>query len=375
MKALNISLTSDFAPEIDYDDNKKKLVLYLNPNKIDKITLYTESPQKINKEENKRLFNSLTKIQKLGIIFLICCIKSNKIPLIQGETASGKSYLIQIFTKILGQSIILYQITSNSDMSILTGQDIIKTKIESDELKKLEDNYEKVQSLIKQEKKFNKIKENQYNSIFQEIIKKLNKSDVNLSDEERQKLKEAKDNFYNIISLPGRLEHKNSSFINAALTGKWVCFDGIEMGHSILFDSIASLCNANPQLNIISSKEIKLNKDNIKDKFKFFLTFNPSNLGKKSINQILFNSCARFSLISLDTEISDSTVIIYNSRYENEMNKKVWVTICSKLACCHKLNENQSEIYSNLMAGGVKFSPRHLTFIGNDGKKYNYLLF
>ena len=27
MNALNISLTSDFSPEIDYDDNKKKLVL------------------------------------------------------------------------------------------------------------------------------------------------------------------------------------------------------------------------------------------------------------------------------------------------------------------------------------------------------------
>ena len=55
--------------------------------------------------------------------------------------------------------IILYQITSNSDMSILTGQDIIKTKIEEDELNKLKINYDAVKHLIHQKKKFNKIKE------------------------------------------------------------------------------------------------------------------------------------------------------------------------------------------------------------------------
>ena len=99
----------------------------------------------------------------------------------------------------------------------------------------------------------------------------------------------------------------------------------------------------------------------MKLKLKFFLTFNPCNLGKKTINQISFNSYALFSLISLDTEISDSTVVIYNSRYKNELHKKVWVTFCTKLACGHKLNVNQREVYTNIMTGRVKLSPRHLT--------------
>ena len=86
------------------------------------------------------------------------------------------------------------------------------------------------------------------------------------------------------------------------------------MGHSILFDTISSLCNENPQLNVLDSKEILiLNKKNISPKFKFFLALNPSNLGKKTINQILFNSCARFSLTTLDSNIPDSTIVIYNS--------------------------------------------------------------
>ena len=100
------------------------------------------------------------------------------------------------------------------------------------------------------------------------------------------------------------------------------------------------------------------------------MSFNPSNLGKKSINKILFNSCARFSLNSLDRFISDSTFVIYNSRYENNINQKLWGKICSKLASCHKINVIKSERYLNLMAGGIKFSPRHSTFLGFDGKKY-----
>ena len=191
-----------------------------------------------------------------------------------------------------------------------------------------------------------------------------------LKEEEKKLLIEARDKIRNIISLPGRLEHRISSFINTAEGGGWVFFDGIEMGQSILFDTIASLCSENPQLNVLGSKEtIILDKNNISPEFKFFLTFNPSNLGKKTINQILFNSCARFSLTALDSNIIDSSFVIYNSRYSNEINRKLWAKICSKLASCHQLNVEKSELLINSMAGGTKFSPRHLTFIGLDGKK------
>ncbi len=198
----------------------------------------------------------------------------------------------------------------------------------------------------------------------------LNDKTIQLKEGDKKKLKEAGEKIKNIISLPGRIEHKKSSFISATMKGGWVFFDGIEMGHSILFDTISSLCNENPQLNVLDSKKnIILNKSKISPKFKFFLTFNPSNLGKKTINQILFNSCARFSLTTLDSNIPDSTVIIYNSRYNNEINKKLWINICSKLASCHKINVEKSEKYINLMANDIKFSPRHLVFLGNDGKK------
>ena len=136
---------------------QKKLIIYLGKNNFDKIEIKTINSGKINKKENKRLFKSLTKIQKLGIIFLVCCVQSGKIPLIQGETASGKSYLINIFSKLFGQDMILYQITNNSGMSIITGQDIIKTDIGSDEENELKKSYKNIRKLIKEKRKFNEI--------------------------------------------------------------------------------------------------------------------------------------------------------------------------------------------------------------------------
>ena len=368
---LNLKLTDDFNPYIDYDDNQKKLIVSLGKNKFDNIELLITNSEKINKLENKRLFSYLTKIQKLGIIFLICCILSGRIPLIQGETASGKSYLMKIFSKLFGQEMILYQLTSNSGISIITGQDIIKAEIDENEKNILKNNFKKIKKLIDDNRHFKDFKEDEYPSILTRIVDKLkiNKKIHNLKKEDKEKLIEAKNSIKNIVLLSGRLAHKKSSFIRAAEKGGWVFLDGIEMGHSILIDTISSLCNENPQLNVLGSEEkISLNKDNIAQNFKFFLTFNPSNLGKKTINKNLYNSCARFSLTSLDCFTSDSTLVLYNCRYENNINPKLWGKICSKLAFCHKINVEKSELFLNSMAGGIKFSPRHLTFLGFDGK-------
>ena len=152
------------------------------------------------------------------------------------------------------------------------------------------------------------------------------------------------------------------------------------MGQTILFDNISSLCTENPHLNVLDSassdsskadSNIILDKDTLSSDFKLFLIFNPFNLGKKSINQILFNSCARFSLTPLDINYINSYHVIYNFLYEKSLNfnEILWGKICSKLALCHKINTEESKNHIDTIAGGTKFSPRHLVFLGRDGKK------
>ena len=403
MNELNLSLT-DFEPYIkyDFDENKNqpKLYIFLGKNKLSVIDFEMKNSQmdELKEEDNIHLFSSLTKIQKLGFIFLACCVESGRVPLIQGETASGKSYLMKIFAKIFGQKTNLYQINSNSGMSIITGQDIIMTNIDKDkEEKDLKCNYNDIKKLIKMEKKnFEQLEVNDYKLILKKILDKL-ENNKDLKEDDKNKLIIAKNIFINSISLRKRIAHKKSRFILAAekerekegekerekekkVEGKWIIFDGIEMGQTILFDNISSLCTENPYLNILDSassdsskagSNIILDKDTLSPDFKLFLIFNPFNLGKKSINQILFNSCARFSLTPLDIDYINSYHVIYNFLYEKSLNfnEILWGKICSKLALCHKINTKESKNHIDTIAGGTKFSPRHLVFLGRDGKK------
>ena len=167
-------------------------------------------------------------MQKLGIIFLVCCIQSGRIPLIQGETASGKSYLIKIFAQIFGQDMILYQITSNSGISIITGQDIINGELEEKEKNILKQNFRKIRKIINEDRRFKDLGEEEYPLILKRIINALknnNRINKRFKGNDFEILNEAKNSFKDIVLLPGRLEHKKSSFIKAAEEGGWVFFD------------------------------------------------------------------------------------------------------------------------------------------------------
>jgi phage/plasmid-associated DNA primase len=84
------------------------LYIKLEKDAKESIRVKVKNPQKIDIKKCKKLFNTLTKSQKHCFIFLVCCIISKKIPIIQGATASGKSYLVNIFSTLLGQEANLY---------------------------------------------------------------------------------------------------------------------------------------------------------------------------------------------------------------------------------------------------------------------------
>jgi midasin (ATPase involved in ribosome maturation) len=56
----------------------------------------------------------------------LCCVKAKKTPIIQGVIASGKSFIIKLLAEILGQDLSIYQLNSNSGISLFTGQSITK---------------------------------------------------------------------------------------------------------------------------------------------------------------------------------------------------------------------------------------------------------
>ena len=63
IRMLDLKLTADFNPYIDYDDNQKKLIISLGNNKFDSIELEIINSEKINKIEN-HIFSMLNSIWK-----------------------------------------------------------------------------------------------------------------------------------------------------------------------------------------------------------------------------------------------------------------------------------------------------------------------
>ena len=257
------------------------------------------------KKKLKKLFNSLTKTQKLAIIFLICCLKTGKIPLIQGQTSSGKSYLIKVFAEILGNNPILCQV---SNPRIILGENIIRD-ISIEEKNILKNTFNNIKDLIDEKRKFIEIKQVEYHSILSKILSTLNhkkdkqKKKKPLNHEQIKLLDNAKNIFTEILNLKAHISHQDSVLISAIKKGEWVFFDGIEMGYPILFEKIQSLCYENHLLKIID--DYFLNKESISPEFKLILTINPTNFDKKYTNQRLFMICPIFSFTSSISNVTN----------------------------------------------------------------------
>ncbi len=96
----------------------------------------------------------------------------------------GKSYLMN-FDSLFGQETILNQITNNSEMSIIYGQDFIKTEIDENEKSKLKKAYKSIKNLIKE--KNCDLKEEKYNLILTKILNVL-KSKEKITQEDKKNI-------------------------------------------------------------------------------------------------------------------------------------------------------------------------------------------
>ena len=111
----------------------------------------------------------MTLPQKLCFLFLICCIKAKKTPIIQGETASGKSFLIKTLSEILGQNLSIYQLNSNSSISLFTGQSLIKKEFDKEEKEKLNN----ISKKLKYKKSLKEINSKDFMELQNIIMKKI----------------------------------------------------------------------------------------------------------------------------------------------------------------------------------------------------------
>ena len=96
-------------------------------------------------------------------------ILGDRVCIIQGETASGKSYVISKFAKVLGKKLIIYQMNSDSSLSIFLNQSILSNKLKENEYFELKEKFDKIKFIQELTVDFEPSVENFYNWKFQKF--------------------------------------------------------------------------------------------------------------------------------------------------------------------------------------------------------------
>ena len=355
-----------FNPVIRYEENKNEKYLIFQSSKSsekNKLKIKIKNPE-IDTAKLINQFNGMTLTEKLCFLFLICCVKAKKTPIIQGVTASGKSFIIKLLADVLGQDLSIYQLNSNSGISLFTGQSIMKDEFDVEEKNKLY----KILNLLKEQKDIDKIDSQDFLEFQKKIEEKLKSKKI--TEEKRKKYEKAKDTLTILKSPLNRFMHQDSELIIGIKTGKWIALDGIELANIQISEKLSSLCGEVPTLNVFESGQEDLNFDSTKinPNFRLFIIYNPNSQNAKKIDQALFNKCIKFTLPSIDSSPRDATTMLYESMFNGieEKNIKLWSNLCARIARYHIEKTKESKENTDLVAGNVPFTPRNLCFISND---------
>jgi len=298
----------------------------------------------------------------LSFFNVLCYCK--KTPIIQGVTASGKSFLVKLFSEILGQDLSIYQLNSNSSISLFTGQSIMKEEFDKKEKEKLRG----ILNLLKiKEKKIGDINSKDFTEFQKKIEEKL-KSDLN--EEQKKEYEKAKDILTILKSPLNRFMHQDSELITGIKTGKWIALDGLEMASTQISEKLSPLCGEVPTLNVFESgrEDLYFDSSDVSPNFQLFLIYNPSSQNAKQIDQSLFNKCIKFNMPSIDSSPRDSTTMLYESIIKNSKDNDItlWSNLSSRIARYHIEETKKSRENTDLVAGNVPFTARNLCFISND---------
>ena len=355
-----------FNPIINYNGDKKYLTFKSSKaSKKNQLKIPIKNPDNIRTKKLINKFNSMTLTEKLCFLFLMCCVIAKKTPIIQGATASGKSFIIKLLAEVLGQDLSIYQLNSNSGISLFTGQSIMKEEFDNSEKEKLRN----VLKLLKiKDKKIKDINSKDFIDFQRKIDKKL-KSDK-LTEEEKKEYENAKDTLTILKSPLNRFMHQDSELITGIKTGKWIALDGIEMASTQISEKLSPLCGEVPTLNVFESglEDLNFDSSNINPNFRLFIIYNPQSQNSKKIDQSLFNKCIKFTLPPIDSIPRDATTMLYESIVNNSKDKDIalWSNLCARIARYHMEETKKTKENTDLVAGNVPFTSRNLCFISND---------
>ena len=340
-----------------------------------------EFSQDDNFEENfkkaiEQDFNDLNDYQKLGMMFLLFGVNSNYTCIIQGPVCSGKTHLIKCFAKLCKKKIEIIDLSSESNLSLFTGQLVPSSKIDNKNIIKIQKQLKKISNTIKELK--NILADNNFKiespeewtpKQFDNILSEFEKLEHKYISSLKPIIRMMKDE----RNLTTFLVDKESIFISAMKEGKWVLLNGIELAQPELFQKLISLCDIeNKSLNLFEKGGdynyiLKENYDNnliekqIHKNFRLFITYNPYSVEmNKRLSPGFLNKCLVYTLFPIDNDINNTSLILSNLIRKNIYFEKVHNELATKIASIHFKSKELSENDKNNLNGKKNFCGRTL---------------
>lgn len=334
-------------------------------------TILNSGDAKIAIKENyscHKNIKSLTVSQRQLFQFMTLAVNSNIPLIVQGQTSSGKTYIINLFANIVGQKLHVIQLNSETTSASIAGNYQPSSTLSDSE-------YQELHDYLKQIMKFNilpheirtrinqkKIRDwipSEFREVRNLISKNMNKyeTQVKLVCEQYIKIVDSSLQFFN------HLIRKDSTIVQSLVEGDWLLLDGIESAPPDLFDRLFSLTDDKPTLNLyergkgfIYSVDAKDQKFKINENFRLFMTYNPTNSKANSISPAFLSRCALFTLNPIDNNIIDSALaisgLIDSIRFELDENI---LAVAVRLAKAHKIAKKNVKDSSSTFFTGRTF--------------------
>ncbi|OHT12744.1 hypothetical protein TRFO_17377 [Tritrichomonas foetus] len=309
---------------------------------------------------HSELYHLTLSEQKL-FSFLSCAIKFYSPIIIQGSTASGKTYSVQLFADILGQPLRVIQLNSEINSSTIAGVFQPSKNLNDIEVEELQQSLDLIKNFPNLPENFaEKIRHNNINEWnpqeFKSLRKYIEDKYLTLDETSQENARLFIKKIDKSLQFYNHLIRADSLLIKSLIDGTWLLLDGIESAPPDFFDRIYTLLDDEPTLNLYErgsgyefSFDAKDASFRIHPNFRLFMTFNPVDSVLNSISSSFLSRCMIFSMNPIDNNTYNTSKaisgLINNSYFQFTDNiSEVAIRLARIHSIAKELAQNQQII-------------------------------
>lgn len=357
----NIETRKEVAEALNYSDEMNNIDVTIDNDNLKAAGILTP----IRSSASAARLNDikwLTNAEKNLFAFLSMTTKKYTPIIIQGPTASGKTYALQLFADIIGHPLRIVQLNSEVNSQTVTGHFQPKKSLNQDEIETLQKSVDMLigspefPSDLLQEMPQGKLID-WTPSDFKNFKNSVEKAMDRFSPENRNLAELFIQQVTKSLEFYHHIQREDSVIVKAMLNGEWLLLDGIESAPSDFFDRLFTLIDDEPVLNlyergkgfVYSTKELDPQR-RIHPNFRLIMTYNPNGTSIHKISPSLLSRCTLFSMQPIDTNPLNTSLIIFSFINDIQIQNGPKITSIH-LAYIHQIAKRMSVNYDFTFTG------------------------